>query len=257
MGMYAAAGQFQQEPRPRGGSIILRDYWQLWPHEKYPDMEFILASLDTAYGEKEHEGDFHALTIWGVWRDGGEATGLQTQKLVDGKPKLMRISKEAEDADIPKIMLMYAMQGRWPFHELQNKLVEQLRKWKVDRLVIEKSTTSVPLQQELQRVHSYEDWGIQLLPTKGKDKIARTYAVQHIFEEGIVFAPNTAWAEMVISQSEFFPKGKHDDLHDTVTQAMNWLRGAGLIQRGVERSAELADKRQFRGNTGAAPLYPV
>ena len=48
MGTFATAGQFQQSPKPAGGSIIMRDWWQPWDAPNYPDMEFILASLDTA-----------------------------------------------------------------------------------------------------------------------------------------------------------------------------------------------------------------
>jgi len=46
-------------------------------------------------------------------------------------------------------------------------------------------------------------------------------------------------------------------LHDTVTQAMNWLRQTGMIQRGEERTAELSEKSTFVGNSGDRPLYPV
>lgn len=256
MGPFATAGQFQQSPKPAGGAIIERDWWQPWDEANYPDMEFILASLDTAYGEKQYEGDYHALTIWGVWRDGGYSTGIAGMDARFGGT-VRRIEKAEKEGDVPKVMLMYAMQGRWPLHELVQKVGDACRKWKVDRLVIEKAASGVAVEQELRRAFGYEDWGTQLVTTKGLDKVARTYSIQHIFSEGIVHAPNTAWAEQVISQSEYFPKGKHDDLHDTVTQALSWLRASGMIQRGIERTSELAESKQFRGNKGAEPLYPV
>jgi len=62
---------------------------------------------------------------------------------------------------------------------------------------------------------------------------------------------------MVVAQCATFPKGKHDDLHDTVTQALNWLRGTGMLQRGAERTAELAGNNMFRGSRESQPLYPV
>ena len=79
LGPYAYAGQFQQTPNPRGGGIFKVDWWQNWPPEdwpeiererhkyKYPDMSYVVASLDPALGMKQ-ENDFTALTIWGVWR---------------------------------------------------------------------------------------------------------------------------------------------------------------------------------------------
>src|SRR5262249_23561685 len=78
MGPYASAGQYKQEPARRGGGIIRTEWWQAWPDDvggdvgaapgTYPPCEYILASLDTAYTEKE-ENDPSALSIWGVWRD--------------------------------------------------------------------------------------------------------------------------------------------------------------------------------------------
>jgi len=65
------------------------------------------------------------------------------------------------------------------------------------------------------------------------------------------------WAEMVVAQCATFPKGKHDDLHDTVTQALNWLRSTGMLQRGAERTAELASMKQFVSGRETQPLYPI
>ena len=48
MGPYATASQFQQEPSPRGGGVIKRDWWRLWESD-IPRLDFVVASLDTAY----------------------------------------------------------------------------------------------------------------------------------------------------------------------------------------------------------------
>ena len=42
MGPYATAGQFQQTPEPRGGGIIKREWWQLWDHDVYPAMDYVV-----------------------------------------------------------------------------------------------------------------------------------------------------------------------------------------------------------------------
>ena len=78
MGPYATAGQFQQRPTVRGGAIIRRQDWMLWDEAEakahgikdgssYPPMDTIIASLDTAYTEKQ-ENDASYLTIWGIWQ---------------------------------------------------------------------------------------------------------------------------------------------------------------------------------------------
>src|SRR5438445_2110850 len=68
LGPYATAGQLQQAPAPRGGGIFQRDWWQLWESEdnKFPNCDYIIASLDGAFTEDE-ENDPSALTVWGVY----------------------------------------------------------------------------------------------------------------------------------------------------------------------------------------------
>jgi len=65
MGPWTAAGQLQQRPEPKGGGIIKREWWQPWDSSIYPNMDMIIASLDTAYTTKT-ENDPSAMTIWGV-----------------------------------------------------------------------------------------------------------------------------------------------------------------------------------------------
>jgi hypothetical protein len=52
-----------------------------------------------------------------------------------------------------------------------------------------------------------------------------------------------------------FPKGKHDDIVDTVSQAIKHMREVGLLQRDHERLAEINEAMTHRGRP-PAPLYP-
>jgi hypothetical protein len=52
MGPYATAGQYAQSPEPRGGGIVKDSWWKLWDKPEYPGIEYIVASLDTAYTTK-------------------------------------------------------------------------------------------------------------------------------------------------------------------------------------------------------------
>jgi hypothetical protein len=68
LGQYAFAGQYQQSPVPRKGGIFRREYWP--PHvptkdNKWPDFDFILVSVDSAFTEKE-ENDPTGCTTWGL-----------------------------------------------------------------------------------------------------------------------------------------------------------------------------------------------
>jgi len=230
LGPFGAAGQLQQRPEPKGGGILKRDYWKEWEKENYPQVNFVVSSVDTAYTTKE-ENDFSAMTVWGIFEDENE---------------------------VLRVMLMNAWRDKLEFHELVEKIAATNKKFKVDHMLIENKAAGVSVAQEIRRTHGYEDWGIQLIDPKGQDKVARAYSVQHLFADELVYAPtNFSWADMVITECASFPKGRHDDLVDTVTQALRYFRTTGMLMRGVERTADLADSLAFNGNSGDKPLYPV
>lgn len=230
LGPYRSAGQLQQRPSPKGGGIIKREYWKSWTQPKYPVCSYVIASLDTAYTSKE-ENDPSAMTVWGVYEDENEN---------------------------PRALLMYGWVGKFELHDLVTKVAQTAKDFKVDTLLIENKAAGFSVAQELRRLYRYEDFGIIMDDPKGQDKVARAYAVQHLFSEGIVYVPDDrAWAQVVITECEQFPKAKHDDLVDTVTSAVRHLRKLGLLIRGPERTAEMAESMAFKGNKRDAPLYPA
>ena len=97
---------------------------------------------------------------------------------------------------------------------------------------------------------------VHLYDPKSIDKLGRLYSVQHLFAEGMVFAPGTQWAEQVIRQVASFPRGKNDDLVDTVSMALRHLRDLGLLTRSPERLAEINESKAHYGKP-PPPLYDV
>jgi predicted phage terminase large subunit-like protein len=126
---------------------------------------------------------------------------------------------------------------------------------KVDVLLIENKAAGHSVAQELRRVFANDGIAVILYDPKTLDKTARLYAVQHIFSEGMVYAPTKDWAEMVIRQVASFPRGAHDDLVDTVSMALSHLRTTGHLVRAAERMREIEDGRVFHGNNNETPLY--
>lgn len=237
LGPYGYAGQYQQAPTPRGGGIFKRDWWQLWGNpddpqdpefKKFPACEYIIASLDTAYTEKQ-ENDYSALTVWGVWKD---RNGL------------------------PRAILMSAWRDRLALHDLVERVAASCRRFKVDRLLIESKAAGISTAQEIRRLHSNEGYGVQLLDPKGGDKVARAYAVQHLFSDGMVFAPDRDWSDMVITEMGSFPRAPHDDLVDSAVQALKHLRDVGLLIHGAEMAQEIEEEMMHKPHR-TQPLYPV
>lgn len=243
LGPYAAAGQLQQSPVPRGGGIIKEEWWQLWKDPGYPRCEYILASLDTAYTEKE-ENDPSALTIWGMFRD---------------------------ENNNPRIMLLYGWQDRLSINDLVRKVGDTCtvkgpsvfrHRFPVDKLIIESKASGISVAQELHRLHGQTgQFGVELFnPTKLGDKIARVYSIQHIFAEGMVYVPfkepnGYLWASDIIDQISMFPRGSHDDFVDSMSMAVRYLRDTGFALTRVEREFEVNDEMLYRPRS--VPLYPV
>jgi len=236
-GPYAWAGQYQQTPEIRGGSIIRRDYWQLWDQSRFPEnIEYILASLDTAYTEKE-ENDASALTIWGVFRDANKN---------------------------PKVILLHAWQERMEIHQLVERVIRSCQgdpatgRPPVDRLLIEAKASGLSVGQEIRRIIGFNGlFGIELInPTKQGDKVARAHSVIHMFSDGMIYSPRGfTWCDQVIDQSAVFPKGSKDDLVDSLTQALRYLRDYGFAMLREESRFDLAQEFKYRPRL--APLYPV
>jgi phage terminase large subunit-like protein len=285
LGPFAAAGQLEQSPKPKGGGVIKYDWWNAWEPEHYPPMDFILASLDTAYTEKT-ENDYSALTVWGVFTyDTVAVLGRVIDR--DGRPQYMGPRNFA--AEHPRVMLMHAWQARVPMHELVDKVAKSCNLMKVDLLLVENKASGISVSQELQRLYSHENWGVELNDPKNIDKLARLHSVVPLFapelrpkkdnrgrqlydqrgdpvmqraRDGVVYAPSApnmptfrVWAEECIRQVESFPHGAHDDFVDTVSQALRCLRDRGLLSLPAERLADISAAAQYRKEP--EPLYPT
>ena len=194
--------QYQQQPTSEEGAIIKRDWWKKWESNKPPSCEFVIQSWDTAFLKKERS-DYSACTTWGVFYQESE----------DGKTR-------------PNLILLDAFKDRMEFPELKKVAYDHWKQWNPDAFVVEGKAAGMPLIFELRSM------GIPVMeftPTKGNDKISRANAVADLFSSGMVWAPDTRWAEEVIEECAEFPSGEHDDFVDSVTQALLRYRQGGFI----------------------------
>jgi len=92
--------------------------------------------------------------------------------------------------------------------------------------LIEAKAAGHPLTQELRAT------GIPVVnfsPSRGNDKHVRMNSVAPLFEAGLVWYPETSWAEEVIEAMAAFPFGEHDDHCDAATQALMRFRQGGFL----------------------------
>jgi predicted phage terminase large subunit-like protein len=265
LGPYMASGRLQQSPQPKGGGIFKREWVELWdpPDRMFPVMSYVVASVDGAFTEKQ-TNDPSAMTVWGVfvhpelrktrvilidaWRKHLQMHGAPTPRLGDEVVKI---------GDTPQVVRRKAMLWEKRVgHEwgLVEWLASTCRKWGVEKLLIENKGPGITAAQELQRLHGREGWSVQLVDPKRADKMARALAVQPMFSQGLVYAPDRAWVEQWMTELANFPFGRHDDWVDSTSMALKFLRGAGVIQFDDEVAAEETDR--VRPRSRSKTLYP-
>jgi predicted phage terminase large subunit-like protein len=191
--------QWLQTPTAEEGSIIKREWWQRWDHDSLPSVQYIIQSYDTAFSKKT-TADYSAISTWGVFRP----------------------SEDSPDS----IILLDCQKGRLDFPELKKLAYEEYKYWEPDMVLIEAKASGTPLTHELRRL------GIPVVnysPTRGHDKHARMHSVAPMFESGLVWAPERQFADEMIEECASFPFGAHDDLCDTMTQALIRFREGGLV----------------------------
>jgi len=194
--------QYMQNPTSEVSAIIKREWWKEWEADGPPHCEFIIQSWDTAFLKSER-ADYSACTTWGVFYKDDD-TGAQQANII----------------------LLNVIKKRMEFPELKLKAYNEYKEWDPDALIVEAKASGAPLIFELRAM------GIpvqEFVPSRGNDKIARINAVADIFASGLVWVPQTRWAEELVEEVASFPSGEHDDLVDSMTQALLRFRKGGFI----------------------------
>ena len=229
LGPYMASGRLQQSPMPAKGGIFERLWWQLYESDdgKFPVLEHVVASLDSAFTAKE-QNDPSALTIWGVFQHEGKRRIM----LVHAWRKHLPFSGPRIEKEPQETALAYKRrtQGTWGLMEWVEGTCTRFR---VDKLLIEAKAFGISAAQELCNRFGWQPWSIQLCQPKG-DKLARALAVQPIFSQGMIYAPARDWADLVVTEMSMFPAGRYSDLTDSSSQALKYLRDVGRAQSDEE-----------------------
>ena len=214
------SAQYQQDPSADESAIIKREWWRSWEGSEPPPCEFVIQSWDTAFLKTER-ADYSACTTWGVF---------YSDDNYDGRLK-------------PNLILLNAFQERMEFPELKQTAFEHYQIWQPDACIVEAKAAGSPLIFELRQM------GIpvsEYVPSRGRDKIARVNSVSDLFASGVIWAPNTWFAEEVIEQFAGFPgAAAHDDLVDSSTQAILRFRQGGFIPIDSDEDLVYEPKRAY------------
>ena len=191
--------QYQQNPTGDENAIIRREWWKKWERKVVPNLQYVIQSYDTAFSKRE-TSDFSAITTWGVFYP--------------------------EESGTPGLILLDSQKGRWDFPELKEVALDQYKYWDPDTVIVEAKASGMPLTHELRNM------GIPVVnftPSKGNDKVTRVHSVSPLFEAGMFWAPDEAFADELIEEVAAFPNGEYDDLVDSMTQALMRYRQGNFV----------------------------
>ena len=183
-----------------------------------PSCSYILQVYDTAFKDGK-ENDYTARTTWGIF---------------------------TYNSNKPNIILLEAMNKRLTLPDLKREAIESYDDYDPDLVLIEDKASGISLIQELKRT------GMRIRAVgrgKGDDKISRAHIASVVLEQGLVWYPKgKSWANEVIRQCASFPNAKYDDLTDTVTDALIFLRHYRRVEINEDDAAG-------EGSTSFKPKY--
>lgn len=216
---------YQQNPISDALSVVKFSDWQLWPPPDWkhgmqpPACDFIIQGWDTSYAANRRS-NYSACTTWGTFR-----------------------RKDDKGIERDHIILLDAYWDQLEFPQLKEVARKGKEFWKPDCILIESKTAGYPLVQEFRQSGiPVEDF----CPSRGDRKEVRVNAIADLFASGMVWRPETPWADEVAKQFAEFPHGTFDDLVDASTMCLMRLRRGGLARIAREQDDELREQQESR-----------
>lgn len=190
IGAYDFAGQYQQDPAPREGSLVCAKHF---PRQSSANVRFDMTvqSWDTAHKTGEHN-DYSVCTTWG-------RTPERRYHLLD------------------------VFRTKLAFPQLVARVQALHDQYRPSTILVEDSASGASLIQSLRQDSNLP---IKAIRPEG-DKVTRLNLLTGIIESGhVILPPEAPWIDDFILEITRFPRAKHDDQVDSLTQALAWMRGA-------------------------------
>ena len=190
IGSYNFASQYQQDPTPGAGNMVLNEWIQYYdPASSLPPFSLTLHSWDTANKSGELN-DYSVCTSWGVH---------------NGRYFLLDVFRQKLD-----------------YPTLKRTVVDRFEKSRPNVVLIEDRASGTQLIQDLRPQLGYRLKPYAPLPQM--DKTTRLHAQTALFEGGKVLLPRVApWLTEYLRELTSFPGTKYDDQVDSTTQALDHM----------------------------------
>ena len=216
---------------PRESGIVRPGWFHKYPHDfTLPKFEVIVQSYDTAFTEKTQDRktkdpDPSAASTWGVF----------------AIPQKIRILYSIPSHIQYGVLLLDAWTDHLGYPELRQKVLQEYEtaffgpkgdERRADVVLIEDKGSGISLRQDLSLAVPVRAYN----PGRA-DKVQRLHAVSNLPCQGVVFIPESrskpgefaAWADPLVDQVCSFPLVSNDDLVDTFSQALQYLKDQGWL----------------------------
>ncbi len=191
IGSLRFSAQYQQRPVPAEGNLVKRIWFQAYedrPKRRTGDQ--VVQSWDVATSTNE-ANDYSVCTTW----------------LIRKKD----------------YYLLHVLRDRLEFPALKRKIISMARAHGANSILIEKAGIGLPLVQAL-RQDSSRDVPNPIGIKPDGEKLVRMEAQTAKIEAGQVFlAKDAPWLGDFLDELLAFPKGRHDDQVDSVSQFLAWV----------------------------------
>lgn len=179
------SAQYLQSPVPVGGAMIRRETFRYVEAAPIRDRKVrIVQSWDTA-GKTGPQNDFSVCTTW------------------------MFIGQQKYLIDIEH--------GKFEYSELLAKAVELAQRFKPTSILVEDASSGIALAQDLRKLGRFV---VRAVPVE-HNKEARVYLQQAKFDAGhVIFVKGIRNLALAEHQLLSFPQVKHDDVVDSIMQAL-------------------------------------
>lgn len=212
MGEYAAAGQLQQRPSPRGGGMFRREWWQFYETghaNRPPDVS------DVPAVKRPDFFDWEIISVDAAFKS--TATGSRVGMLVIGGKGPFRYVLDNRTAPMT-------------FGQTVEMILELLKKYpRCSRVLIEDKANGPAIIDTLrQRVAGI----IPVNPEGGKE--ARASAMQPSVQSGHWLLPEGApWLDDFITEFALFPASAKNDQVDATSQAAIFMTQGVAVSRAL------------------------
>lgn len=233
---------YQQRPIAVGGGMLKADALRYWTSEtmngetyfKLGD-QYILddelwrfSTMDTAY-TRNRTSDYTAIATWGV-----------------------------APTDPHSLVLLNMQRRRVTHNDHGPMALEEWNTMKPAWIGVEKQMATLSLFDDLARQGVVVRW-----LTPDRNKVARAETTAAMMDAGRIWVPeNAPWLPEFVEELSTFPLGKHDDMVDTLTYAVNELSKRAVAPRKVVReptdpSEVMWEKLQKRNRARHSKHHPV